>query len=429
MIVERGAAAAEEAEALAPPHGEREPAARVRRRHVLYLHGFDPAASDRYRRLIERAATAWAAASPQRVTPAFGQVARITDVSEGWRIDAFDGVERVETTFEILRYEDVVRQWRGRPKIPALFGGLASWGEFAFGGGLLRCWRLAKGPAALFLYPALTLFGFAALGWIAGGLAAGLLSLLGAPGWGFWASILGAIGGLALSYRAERALFAHLMLSLFDFMIRIARDAPPAGRLTLREAEFADRIAALAKAEAAGEVDELLIVGHSLGGFVAVSALARAFRRSRALAEGRARVSLLTLGSVAGYVACRGGPGAEAFGEAVGRVAAAPNVDWVDVSSPRDWFSFGLVDPLLLTDAPPPSARSPLVVSAKFGPHAPDPDDRRTKFGAMSLHMRYLSPPEAAGGFDVVPLLVGPDRLAQAFAGRRRSPKARMRAS
>ncbi|MEO0359982.1 MAG: hypothetical protein AAF322_02685, partial [Pseudomonadota bacterium] len=151
--------------------------------------------------------------------------------------------------------------------------------------------------------------------------------------------------------------------------------------------------------------------------------------RSRALAEGRARVSLLTLGSVAGYVACRGGPGAEAFGEAVGRVAAAPNVEWVDVSSPRDWFSFGLVDPLLLTDAPPPSARSPLVVSAKFGPHAPDPDDRRTKFRAMSLHMRYLSPPEAAGGFDVVPLLVGPDRLSQAFAGRRRSPKARMRAS
>lgn len=404
--------------------------ASVRRRHVLYAHGFDPAKSDRYRRLILRAGEDRANLSTH-----MGDVAKITDLSEGWTIYTTrssangGGPEtQVETTFEILRYEDVVRAWRNRPLLQRLSTGVGSWARFAFLGGLWRTFFMAKGPVFLFFYPVAMLYLFARLGMEALGFIGQLAEdHLAAPdGAALTLTLLGVIFGIWISLRVERALFVHLMLALFDFLIRIAEGRSPTKPLNTRIDAFADRITdAIQKAEADG-ADEVLIVGHSLGGLVAVRAIAAALEKRPDLTAGRAAVSLLTLGSVGGYVACRGGLGAEAYDASVIRVAQDQNLHWVDISAPRDWFSFGLVDPLLMTSAPPPTARSPRVFSAKFGKYQPDPEDRRTRFRAMGLHMRYLGKPDQKGGFDFFECVVGGQTLEARFAARRNSPKAKM---
>ena len=402
---------------------ERDGARLVRRRRVIYAHGFDPAKSDRYRRLIQRAGEEHA-----DVKALTGAVGPITEHSEGWRIDARRGDEKVETVFEILRYEDVVKHWRGRNVFARLITGVPSWCRFAFLGGLRRTFQLAKGPAALLFYPMSMLTIFVVTFMIFGGLAGRALEeWLGAPEWASQAGrVFGAALGLFLSLRAERALFVHLMLALFDFLIRVAEDKTPAGRLDSRIDAFAERILNSVTDAERAKVDEILIVGHSLGGLVAMRALAAALERDVDLTGGRASVSLLTLGSVAGFVACRGGPGAEAYGDDVKRIATTDDIAWVDVSAPRDWFSFGLVDPLLMVNDPPREARSPLVISAKFGKFKPDPDDKRTKFRAMGLHMRYLGAPDKPGGFDFFDCVTGHATLADRFAERRDSPRAKM---
>ena len=144
------------------------------------------------------------------------------------------------------------------------------------------------------------------------------------------------------------------------------------------------------------------------------------------LTGGRANVSLLTLGSVAGYVSCHGGVGAERFAVDVENVASDEDLTWVDVSAPRDWFSFGLVDPLLLLEEPPVEAKSPLVISAKFGKASPDPDDKRTRFRAMGLHMKYLAAPDREGGFDFLSVVSGEQSLKERYQDRRNSPRAKM---
>lgn len=396
---------------------------RVRRRRVIYVHGFDPAKSDRYRRLLLRAGS-----DRDGVTVTMGEVGPITERSEGWMISASGPDGQVETVFEILRYEDIVRHWRNRPAAERLVTGLTSWLRFAFLGGLGRAAALAKGPAALFFYPVVMLAVFIVLGIGCGGLAGRALEAwAGAPDWTTQAGrAVGAGLGLLLSLRAERALFVHLMLALFDFLIRVAEDKRPAGRLDGRISLFSERLADCVADAQAKKVDEILIVGHSLGALVGVRALADALERDVDLTGGRAQVALLTLGSVAGYVACHGGPGAEAYDAAVTRLASDHDLAWVDVSAPRDLFSFGLVDPLLMTEDPPTEARSPLVISAKFGRFRPDPDDKRTRFRAMGLHMRYLAAPDRDGGFDFFETVAGAKTLADRYAGRRHSPKAKV---
>lgn len=421
MKIETDNPKAPEPEAEAPAPAK---ARAVRRRRVIYVHGFDPAPSERYRRLLARAG-ADRDGPPPTMTP----VAPLSDVSEGWRVSARrQGGGSVQTVFEILRYEDVVRQWRERPVARRLWSGLSAMARYIRRGGLRRTFAFAVGPGLLFFYPVVMLLGFLLGGLVLGRYAGEAAEIwLGAPDWASQAGrVVGAVFGFWLSLLLERRFFAHLMLSLFDFLIRIAADEPPAGRLEMRVGAFADRIAAAVEAAEDARVDEIVIVGHSLGGLVAVRALAAALERDADLTGGRAKLSLLTLGSVAGYTACAGGPGADAYAADVARVAMEEDLTWVDVSSPRDSFSFGLVDPLLMIDAPPAEARSPKVISAKFGRFRPDPQDRRTRFRAMGMHMKYLGAPDRAGAFDFFAVVSGPQTLQARFAERRNSPRARM---
>ena len=397
----------------------------VRRRRVLYLHGFDPASSERYRRLLARAGAERAGAPPV-ISP----VAPLSNISDGWRVNTdFEGV-KTETVFEVLRYEDIVRSWRNRALPVRLFTGLVSWVGFVASGGLARAFKLAKGPAGLFFYPVMMLALFIGLGVFGGRMVGEGAEWLGAPDWASQLGrLIGAGLGLWASVRLERSFFAHLMLALYDFLFRMAGEKDPHSEMEVKIGRFAKRIADCVTAAERENVDEILIVGHSLGGYVALKSLASALRHDIDLTGGAAKVSLLTLGSVAGYVSCRGGDGAAAFDADVGLVASDEDLVWIDVSSPRDWFSFGLVDPLLMVQEPPVEARSPRVISAKFGKAEPDPADPRTRFRAMSLHMKYLAAPDRAGGFDFFLTACGPKTLADTFEGRRNSPKARMLAN
>lgn len=390
---------------------------------MLYAHGFDPATAERYRRIMARSG-----AERDSAPPVLSQVAQMSDVSEGWRVTSDTGGERVETVFEILRYEDIVRQWQGRPLPKRLWTGLTGWFGFILNGGLRRVFTVAKGPAGLFFYPVLMLALFIGLGVFAGRMAGEAAeAYLAAPGWASQVGrAIGALIGLYLSNRLERAFFTHLMLALFDFLFKIAKEEFPAGRLEMRIELFAHRITECVNTAKEKKVDEILVVGHSLGGLVAVRALARAMEQDVDLTGGRAKVSLLTLGSVSGYVSCHGGVGADRFATDVGRIASDEDLTWVDVSAPRDWFSFGLVDPLLLIKEPPVEAKSPRVISAKFGKSSPDPEDRRTRFRAMGLHMKYLAAPDQEGGFDFLSVVSGEQSLKERFQDRRNSPRAKM---
>lgn len=394
----------------------------VRRRRVLYLHGYDPVSTERYRRLLARAGADRAGAPPV-ITP----VGALSDVSEGWRIATDMDGAKTETVFEVLRYEDIVGQWRTRSSAGRILSGLSSWLGFVFSGGFRRLMKTSRRPAWLSLYPILVMAVFVIGGVWVGGVAGEGVTSVGAPDWAIPAGrALGALLGLWATTWAEPALLIHRMLSLYDFLFRVAADKAPAGRLDMRAEMFAKRIADCVGTARAKGVDEILIVGHSLGALMAIKSLARAMKQDVDLTGAGAKVSLLTLGSLTGYVACRGGAGAEIFDDEISTVASDPDLTWVDISASRDWFGLGPVDPLLMMDDPPVDARSPKMISARLGKAEPDPSEKRSRLRPMSLHIRFLAAPDKDGGFDFYRIAAGPQSLAERYEGRKNAAKAKV---
>jgi hypothetical protein len=142
----------------------------------------------------------------------------------------------------------------------------------------------------------------------------------------------------------------------YAFTAQHAGAYPPA--LEERLAQFSDRIAQTL----AGDWDEVLVVGHSSGAYLAVSVLSDLIRAGR-VPQG-AHLSLLTLGHVVPMASFL--PRANRLRADLRYLAARPELDWVDVTAPGDACSFGLCDPVTVTGVEPGDRRHPLVLSAAF---------------------------------------------------------------
>ena len=154
------------------------------------------------------------------------------------------------------------------------------------------------------------------------------------------------------------------------------------------------------------ELDEVLVVGYSVGSILAVRTLAEAL--SHRPGQGEASLALLTLGHCVPLSGLT--RGSLAFRQALGQVADAQDLFWVDVSSPTDWGSFALTDPVQLC-----LGRRGINPRAMTSPRFHtlfDPERylllRRDK---RRMHLQYLMAGERAGGYNFFDLTAGPQRL------------------
>ena len=158
---------------------------------------------------------------------------------------------------------------------------------------------MRKGPVIAALYPVVMLLGqlFIAL------FTAWLVSLNFSN---FWLSVLFVsfvfIAVLRGFKALDRIFFAYYLMQDFAFSAQL-RGAYPAS-LQQRIAAFNARIENALKEN----WDEILVVGHSSGAHIAISALAQ-IERSAALDEAQANVGFLSLGQVIAKVAFLHNPG------------------------------------------------------------------------------------------------------------------------
>ena len=118
-----------------------------------------------------------------------------------------------------------------------------------------------------------------------------------------------------------------------------------------------DRVAErLCEAARAGEADEVLVLGHSLGAVLAIDLLDRALRLEPRLGQDRSAVAFISVGSSIPKI----GPhrAAARFRAAVERVANARAIFWGEYQTLTDVMSFYKVDPV--TDMGL-KGRSPLI--------------------------------------------------------------------
>ncbi|MEM6888249.1 MAG: hypothetical protein AAF636_08940 [Pseudomonadota bacterium] len=391
----------------------------VRRRQVFYIPGYDPFPPRRYRELYRREAAEQAALSGYQIS--FGD----RDGAEGfgWRVTSFmDGSETV-TDIDILVWSDIVRASRPASILRTYADLLRTAWIYLSTGALFRLMRLRKGPVIAALYPVVVLLlqlQLAVLvGWIVWRVGQGVLPVR----WSVTALPLCLLAGflvLRAFQRFDGRFFAYYLMHDYAFSARQwgAYDTAMVDRLEY----FSRRIMAAQRSD----VDEVLIVGHSSGAHLAISALSDVVRNRRVetpLPAGHTaaapRLAALTLGQVVPMLTFL--PRAARLRADLSDLSHAEEVTWIDVSAPGDGCCFALCDPVAVSGQAG-RAGAPVVFSAAFSESLSAARWKSLRWRFFRLHFQYLCAFDRPRDYDYFQITAGPRSLAERYAGREASP-------
>ncbi|WP_106744348.1 hypothetical protein [Yoonia maritima] len=399
-------------------------AMQVKRRRVFHIPGYDPIPPRRYRELYRTESEAQAAISGYEIDVQ----ARSSDKTFGWTVNAHIDDRDVAARVDVLVWSDIVRDSMAQ-SIPATYWQLfqTAW-IYISTGTLRRLMWMRKGPVIAALYPVgmllLQLFAAVFIGRVIGGAVQSGLMWIGALAesaivadsvgwfaWGvryiLWAAVV--IVLLRWFKSKDGRLFAYYLMHDYAFSARSYGAIPAA--LDERMTEFGDTIA-----EAfLGNVDEVLIVGHSSGAHLAVSILADLIRAGRVPADGP-KLAFLSLGHVVPMVSFL--PRARRLRTDLAYLSAQNQLTWVDVTAPGDGCCFALCDPVGVTGVSPPGKHWPLVISAAFTQSLTPARWKALRWRFFRLHFQYLCAFDQPKDYDYFQITAGPVTLQDRYAGR-----------
>jgi len=402
-----------------PRQVAQDPARPVARRILFYVPGYDPEAERRYRALfvreIRRYAKGFRIPPPAVTRPITSRDGR----HQNWTIEAEDCRTRTRTVYEILLWSDLVQRDMARPY--GVSACLNAWAllHVAANGTLLRLYRANWKCGNVILYPFVASLLLLAAALCSSLLGHGLLGIgLGLPSW--LALLAGGAAGLwglrTLAPRLDRAFLWQLMHDwVFHWQHASGRRPDYQERLDAFAAHVLSRIRQ-------AEYDEVLIVGHSTGGLMAVELAARLLAGDAQLGREGPVFSLLTLGSSLPIVALQ--PRAQATRAAVERLMASRRLNWVDYQAPQDWMNFPGFNPArdLAVTLPEAETVNPIIRSAKFSEIIDAQTYRQIRLRPFRMHFQFLMANDRAGVFDFFALTLGSRCLRDRVLGNDSAP-------
>ena len=380
----------------------------VRRRHVYFFAGFDPKGASFYHRLYREESAKQAALAGYLVKT--GARLKLPHGSDAWPVHMEQGGVVCESRIEHVRWDDLVRAHWPRSVAPLLWDMARSYAYALQSGVIPAVGRIAPKTLVAWLYPMVFML-FIALAGLGG--AALVASWLAQSALGVLAWVL-VFPSLALAVfwagaRLEARLNTGWLARIFRFASLQARD-----RIEGLEQRLDAAAATIAHSLSQDDIDEVLIVGFSVGSILAASAAARALPLAP---QAQAKLSLLTLGHCIPMLGLL--PQAQRFRHELAILAEAQNLVWIDFSSTTDWGSFAMVDPLKAC------LGGEFTVQGK--PRDPGAQGARTRwrsprfhtlFDAQGyvqirrdkrrMHMQYLMAGHKVGEYDYFALTAGP---------------------
>lgn len=383
----------------------------VNRRHVFFLSGFDPKGASYYHGLYRKEAALQGAVTGARYE--VGARQRCANGNTVWQVRSEAEGQTTETTFEYVRWDDIVRAHWPRSGWQVLLGSLRGYrAALASPAALRKVWHASRKTLVALAYPAAYWLGALALG--AGlGLALARLILL-APALPAWLpGLAGAAAAMGLWWGAlawERQLNTSWLLRIYQFAgdWRAGRTPSAVRRIDQLAADIERQLADPA-------LDEVLLVGFSVGSLLAVSTAARV---QEAAKKGLSleRFSLVTLGHCIPLLGLM--KGADAFRAELARLGRAPHLRWVDFSSLTDWGSFALVDPLALCLGPAGAERpyAPRMASPRFHVMFEPETYASIVRDKRRMHLQYLMAGQRPALYDYFAITAGPISLPERLA-------------
>jgi hypothetical protein len=303
----------------------------IRSRQVFYLGGYDPVdAATQYRRFSRQLkifTRTW------NVAAELGELEASEATSYArWRISSHTSDWHVNTAFDVMLWDDLVRKDLSQPFFARILKGSRHYFDFIASGALRRYFAANWRYGSYFLYPMLM---SAALAGCAGLFAYKLAVWSDLTG--FRAVVVGLPLGISvfigLLWLVGERLRILSLLDLWSFTYDYIRGSRP--DIEERLDQFARLLVEHARARTA---DEIIIVGHSLGAMLAVDVASRALSLDPGFASVGLSVCVLTVGATIPKVALHEKAGQRR--DAIATVAAEASIVWWEIHSIEDYISF-----------------------------------------------------------------------------------------
>ncbi len=380
-------------------------------RRVFYIPGYDPFHPRRYRELYRSESAAQSAISGYSIAIS----ARPGGETYGWRVAAEMEGATTSAEVEVLVWSDIVRKSM-RQGIVATYAQLArTFWVYVGSGAIFRLARLRKGPTIAALYPIGVLLAQLVAAALCGLTALWILRTLMPDG--VFREALAAVTGLAvggavlwLFRQIDDRIYAYYLMH--DYAFTASRNGAYPAALDDRIAVFSSRIAAALREE----WDEVLVVGHSSGAHLAISALADLLRAGQGPVAGGAVLGFLSLGHVVPMVSFL--PEARRLRADLAHLSASDALTWVDVTAPGDGCTYALCDPVKVSGVAPAGQRWPLILSAAFTLTLSPERWKDLRWRFFRLHFQYLCAFDRPGDYDYFRITAGPSTLADRYRGR-----------
>ena len=374
----------------------------IRRRHVIYVEGYDPQGAEGYYGLFGRAWKRYLKIWPLKSR--LGELELDSQDFAHWDIETSGPNWQVFTRYDFLRQEHIIRANMAEPLLRLVPRALRWTLDYLVSGAIVRVLR-ASWEFGL----ALIHFQMMMLWWIALSVGGGWLVALkathdlGLPG------VVGALVGAAAAVAIFLALrplanrwFVIQINSHWPYLCEFAR-----GEATCFDAPIEACAQRVIAAVRANESDEIIVVGHSGGGALAPVVVARALERDPDLGRRGPPIVLLTLGSIMPGAALH--PKAVQLRTVVARLAVEPSISWIDCQSRKDVMNFWDFDPVEgIGVAAGPARCNPLVWKLRFREMLSPEFYKRLRLNFFRMHYQFIMARDRRAPYDYFMLMCGP---------------------
>ena len=373
----------------------------VKHRHIYYVSGFDPRGASFYYRLYRKESLKQADAGGLKLL--VEERERHSDISSRWQVRSEVDGQTVNTTYEFLQWDDIIRAHWVRNELAILVNYLKCFWIYSTRGVLNRVLKVSWPPFVTALGPLIGLAGMVALAISLVVMTANLMPTVAASAAaGLSAAALLAAGMLMLIRLLEKKFKLMWLLRIYYFSAQQGM-----GELTDLEARL-DQFARHIVDQTDPSEDEVLIVGHSTGSIMAISLMSRVLAlRADFSCDEPGRLSLLTLGQCIPMVCML--PEARRYREDLVRINQSEHVEWIDFTAPTDGACFALTDPLAISGLQQknPADPKPKLLSPRFARLFAPQSYARIRRNWYRNHFQYIMASERSGEYDYFAITAG----------------------
>lgn len=372
----------------------------IKRRHVFHVAGYDPISPEsqiaRFRRSLSIFGKTWGI--PSQIS---GLSQPPDGVSAWWDCETQGPNWSVHTTYELLRWDDLILRDFSRSMPSRLMQAAITLFDFIVSGTLFRYFKASWKYACFFLFPFVhvVLFALAAI-------AAGRWVSTFFPLTGFSALIVTLVVALpifvGLQYWLGRRWPINHVLDDWIFARQFVHGER--ADMEARLEAFADKV--IAQAQAA-KVDEIVIVGHCLGAALVMDIVARALARDPDLPRHGPALCILTVGATIPKFALH--PKGDRFRRAAQRIANEASIFWVEYQARDDAISFYRFNPVSLSRiSRGQRTEKPLINRVQLHEMMQPETFKRNRFNFMRLHYQFVMANDKRSRYDFFIIICGP---------------------